>query len=367
MYEKILKKHLFPLIFLLLFVICVYSVRGVLLPFFLGLIIAYCFKDFVNRHENRVSRHTLSLLIIVAFSLAVIVLLIFCVPAVVGQLINLTKDLMKYFEGVDVNGVYAKFKKVLVIFGVDDVSELKQQLVALSGGLLKMVGGITNGIVASSVQVFAVVFMIFVSPIVAFYFLRDWNRIVGFLLNECVPKEFRDKATTIFARIDNVLHHYIVGQISVCAILGCFYSILLFFIEFKYSFVVGIASGFLTILPYFGTFLGGTMALILGYLQFGFVLGKLVAILLVFCVGQFLEGNFITPNLIGNRIKVHPLWLIFAVLVGGAFYGFWGVVISMPLAAVIGVLIRFYFEERFKNCDENFINKDEEVDCGIKN
>ena len=142
------------------------------------------------------------------------------------------------------------------------------------------------------------------------------------------------------------LHHYIVGQLNVCLILGTFYSILLFLTGFNYSFIVGIMAGFLTLLPYVGAFIGGALALTLAYFQFGLVIGKLFTIFFIFCLGQFLEGNFVTPNLIGNKIKVHPLWLIFAILSGGTLYGFWGIVISMPLSAVIGVLVRIYFEKK---------------------
>ena len=131
------------------------------------------------------------------------------------------------------------------------------------------------------------------------------NEEFNFLSKECVPKEFRRHFVILIKRIDEVLHHYIVGQIIVCLILGTFYSLLLFCIGFNYSFVVGLIAGFLTLLPYFGAFCGGGIALVLGYLQFGFSLSKLFAILFIFCLGQFLEGNFVTPNLIGNKIKVY--------------------------------------------------------------
>lgn len=185
--------------------------------------------------------------------------------------------------------------------------------------------------------------MIILSPIVGFYFLRDW-KIIMQNINKLFPKEHRENIITVIARIDNILHQYIIGQINVSAIIAIIYSTLLIIIKFKYAFIVGIIAGFLTLLPYIGAFGGCIIALFLGFFQFGTNYIKLLEIVVVFVLGQFLEGNFVTPNLIGNKIQVHPLWIMFAMFSGGSLYGFWGIVISMPVAAIIGVLIRFYFE-----------------------
>lgn len=345
---NLIKKHIFSIIVLLFSLLFLYKVKSILLPFILGFLIAYCFKDFVKRHEEKYSRGLLSIGIISIFSIVVVLTVIFVFPMIFTQLLDLIKTVLTRVENLDLNSFYAKFKEILVILRIEDTVELKQYFTSISSVLLKTIGNITNTFITSSVQVVNVVFMIFISPIVAFYLLRDWEKIVNFLSKECVPREFRRHFVILLKRIDDVLHHYIVGQIIVCLILGTFYSVLLFCIGFNYSFVVGLVAGFLTLLPYFGAFCGGGIALVLGYLQFGFSLSKLFAILFIFSLGQFLEGNFVTPNLIGNKIKVHPLWLIFGILAGGSLYGFWGIVVSMPLAAIIGVLVRFYFEEKNK-------------------
>lgn len=346
MYISIIKKYIFSICLLLFSLFFLYKVKSILLPFFLGFLMAYCFKDIVAKYNKKLSRHNLSLIVIIAVSFIFVLIAIFIFPMIFSQLIGLTKYILSYLENIDLNNFYNKFQEIMQLIGIEDVKELRGYFTSISSILLKAIGNITNSFISSSFQVVNIFFMIFISPIIAFYFLRDWNKIFDFLLIECIPLEFRKNVNIVVDRIDNVLHHYVVGQFSVSLILGTFYSVLLFCIGLNYSFAIGLIAGFLTLLPYVGAFCGGLIALIFGYLQFGYLPTKLFEILFVFGIGQFLEGNFITPNLIGNKIKVHPLWLIFGILAGGALYGFWGIVASMPLAGVMGVIVRFYFEEK---------------------
>lgn len=352
--RHLFKKHFFLILLLSLSIFFLYLVRGVLLPFILGFLIAYLFKNIVKKYQSKIKRQYLSLISVCTFSFICILIILFIFPMIFSQLSALIKDILSRMDNFDLNKFYSKTKEIMVLLNIENTSELRQYFTQITNFLLKTAGTLTNSLVNSSFQIVNIVFMIFISPIVAFYVLKDWDNIFNFIKKQIVPREFRAQFTILSKRIDDVLHHYIVGQINVCLILGTFYSILLFLTGFNYSFIVGIAAGFLTLLPYVGAFVGAGIALILGYFQFGFALSKLLTIFFIFCLGQFLEGNFITPNLIGNKIKVHPLWLIFAILSGGTLYGFWGIVISMPLAAVIGVLIRFYFEKQtFRKYDFN--------------
>ena len=350
----IVKKYLFSIILLIFSLFFLYRVRSILLPFFLGLLIAYLFKDLVKKYENKFSRNILSLTAVIGFSLAFVLVLIFVLPLIFNQLAALLTDILKHVENFDVNSFYTKTKEIMDLLHINNIGELKEYFTHVTNFLLKITGNVANSLVNSSFQIANVLFMIFISPIIAFYLLKDWDKIFTFIKKQLVPREFRAQFSILSKRIDDVLHHYIVGQLNVCLILGTFYSVMLFFTGFNYSFIVGITAGFLTLLPYVGAFCGGAIGLVLAYFQFGFSISKLLIILFIFCLGQFLEGNFVTPNLIGNKIKVHPLWLIFAILSGGALYGFWGIVASMPIAAVLGVLVRFYFER--KNINKNGIN-----------
>ena len=344
--KNLFRKYFFLILLLSFSIFFLYLVRGILLPFILGFLIAYLFKNIVKKYQSKIKRSYLSLIFVSTFSFICILIILFIFPMIFSQLSALIKDLLKQIDNFDINRFYSKTKEIMVLLNIENTTELKQYFTELTNFLLKTAGSLTNSLVNSSFQIVNVIFMIFISPIVAFYVLKDWENIFDFLKKEVVPREFRAQFRILSSRIDDVLHHYIVGQLNVCLILGTFYSVLLFLTGFNYSFIVGITAGFLTLLPYVGAFIGGALALTLAYFQFGLVIGKLFSIFFIFCLCQFLEGNFVTPNLIGNKIKVHPLWLIFAILSGGTLYGFWGIVISMPLSAVIGVLVRFYFEKK---------------------
>lgn len=323
-----------------------YRVRGILPPFILGFFIAYIFKNLVKKYENKIPRHWLSLIIISLFTIFIVLICLFAIPALFNQLISLLREIISKTENIDFDILYNKIYEIARIFKIDDVKELQKHFLTASNFIVKYLGNLTNSLIASSLQILYGIFVVCISPIIAFYFLRDWDKMFNFIREHFISNSFKKHYLKLSSRIDDILHHYIIGQINVSLILGLFYSVGLLLIDFRYAFIVGIFSGILTLLPYVGAFGGAFISLILGYFQYGSSVPKLVSIGVVFSVGQFLEGNFITPNLIGNKIQVHPLWLFFGILAGGALYGFWGIVISMPLAGILGVLVRFYFEEK---------------------
>ncbi len=323
-----------------------YKIRGILPPFILGFFIAYLFKNVVKKYENKISRHWLSVIIVSLFSIFIILICLFALPALFNQLINLLREIMSKTENIDLNKLYEKINELARLFKIYDAKELQKHFLTFSNLVVKYLGNMTNSLISSSLYILYCVFVICISPIIAFYFLRDWDKMFNFIQEHFISVKFKKHYLKLSSRIDDILHHYIIGQINVSLIIGFYYSIGLLLINFKYAFVVGIFAGILTLLPYVGSFGGAFIALILGYFQYGASMSKLISIGIIFSLGQFLEGNFITPNLIGNKIQVHPLWLFFGIFAGGALYGFWGIVISMPLAGIFGVLIRFYFEEK---------------------
>lgn len=340
------KKRVFWLVLTVFCFYFLYKVRSILLPFILGFFIAYIFKNIVKKYESKISRHWLSLGIISLLGIFIILVILFAFPALFNQFIGLLRELMTKTENIDFNKIYAKLNELAKVFKIEDIKDLQQYFLSTSNFFVKYLGNLTNSLLSSSMQIISTAVMIFISPIVAFYFLRDWDKIFNFITENIISENYKESYIKLSARIDDILHHYIIGQINVSLILGTYYSIALLLIRFNYAFVVGIAAGLLTLLPYVGAFGGAFISLLLGYLQFGPSVSKLLAITVIFCFGQFIEGNFITPNLIGNKIQVHPLWLFFGIFAGGALYGFWGIVFSMPVAGILGVLIRFYFEEK---------------------
>ena len=180
-----------------------------------------------------------------------------------------------------------------------------------------------------------------------FYFLNEWNNIIK-TIKIYIPKKNLKTTELLFRQIDSVLSACMKGQLNVCIILGLFYGTLLFLSGLKYGFLIGLLTGLASFIPYFGMFIGFFVAMIMTFYQFGFNTTHIIITLAIFLTGQILEGNFITPKLVGSKIKLHPLWIIFSLFAGGTLFGFVGLLIALPIAGVIGVLIRFYIKQKLK-------------------
>ena len=179
----------------------------------------------------------------------------------------------------------------------------------------------------------------FLTPVVTFYLLRDWERLVG-ALDGALP---RDHAATIrkLAHESNAaIAGYVRGQALVCITLGTIYAVGLSLVGLQFGLVIGLIAGAISFIPFVGTFVGAVMALGMALVQFPPDWMGVVKVAVVFVIGQMLEGNVLSPKLVGDRVGLHPVWIMFALLAGGALFGFVGVLIAVPVAAVVGVLVR---------------------------
>jgi predicted PurR-regulated permease PerM len=230
---------------------------------------------------------------------------------------------------------------------IETAEELQTIINEALMALMKRTTHITDIILSSSTQTFNALLKIFLIPIITYYFIVDWNKIIRSTF-KLVPSGHRENAVSLAKKIDVVMGHYIVGQMLVTLIISSIYTALLLLIRFDFAIMLGITAGFLTLLPYVGSVGGFVMAFFLIFFKHGFAFSKIISVFCVFGIGQFLEGNFVTPNIIGKRIEVHPLWVIFSVLAGGSLYGFWGMLLSLPMAAIVGVIVRYVPKNRIK-------------------
>jgi predicted PurR-regulated permease PerM len=178
-----------------------------------------------------------------------------------------------------------------------------------------------------------------ITPIVAIYMLNDWDHMVA-RINALLPDEQASTLRLLATQIDETLGAFARGQMMVCLALGVLYAIGLSFVGLNSAIFVGLLAGLVSFVPYVGAAFGLVLAGALGFGQFGFEWGALLQIAAVFFAGQFIEGNILTPRLVGNRVKLHPVWIIFALLAMGSLFGFLGLLLAVPIAAVIGVLMR---------------------------
>jgi predicted PurR-regulated permease PerM len=191
--------------------------------------------------------------------------------------------------------------------------------------------------------VISVVLFIVVVPVVAFYLLLDWDDMVA-RIDGMLPLDHAPTVRRLAREIDTVLAGFVRGQVSVCLSLGTFYAVALMAAGLQFGLIVGAIAGAITFIPYVGSLVGGALAIGLALFQFWGDWVHIGIIAAIFAVGQFVEGNILTPRLVGKSVGLHPVWLLFALSAFGTVFGFVGMLIAVPVAASIGVLTRFGLE-----------------------
>lgn len=333
------KSPLFWLAIGLLFFTFIYMIKGVLLPFVLGTAIAYFLDPVADKLETwKFSRTLATATITLIFFTTIILLSLLIIPTIVSQLSGLISDLPTYFIGIE-QKYETQVSGWIGTLPDSYMESVKQAAANFSGMMVKLVGDFASGVFQSGMAIVNLLSLVLITPVVAFYLLRDWDRITA-KVNALLPRSHEGIIREQLLIIDATLAGFIRGQINVCLLLGAFYSIGLSIVGLKFAILIGLATGFLVILPYVGQMFGTLVGLCVAYFQFGYF-GEMLPVLIVFIIGQVLEGSFITPKLVGEKVGLHPVWIIFGMLAGAALFGFVGVLIAVPVTAVLGVIIRF--------------------------
>jgi predicted PurR-regulated permease PerM len=322
-----------------LFIVTVRVLSSILLPFVAGAAIAFFLDPVVDRVEKlRVSRTLGTLLVLAAFLLLIGAFLLLLVPLLEAQVIQLVSRLPTYLAAGR-NQLDHLFELLQDTLAPEDMQKLRDAAGAKIADLVAGAGQLVTGVLTGGVAVASILSLLFITPVVSFFLLRDWDLIVA-AIDSWLP---RRQARTIREQahlIEATLSGFIRGQFSVCALLGVYYAIGLTAIGLDFGLVLGLMDGMLIFIPFLGGLAGGLLSVTLAFAQFG-DWHRPLYIAILFVVGQSLEGNIITPKLVGDRVHLHPVWIIFSLLAFGAVFGFLGVLIAVPFAAVIGVLLRF--------------------------
>uniref|UniRef100_UPI00404752D4 AI-2E family transporter n=1 Tax=Yoonia sp. TaxID=2212373 RepID=UPI00404752D4 len=227
---------------------------------------------------------------------------------------------------------------------LDADSTIRQQLITIGNSIQSKGGELVNGLLSSALGLINVVILLVVVPVVAFYLLLDWDNMTA-KIDDMLPRDHAPVVRRLATQIDTTLASFIRGQGTVCLILGSYYAVALMLAGLNFGLVVGFVAGLISFIPYVGALVGGVLAIGLALFQFWgnpLMIGLIAGI---FAVGQFLEGNILTPKLVGNSVGLHPVWLLFALSVFGSLFGFVGMLVAVPVAAVIGVLARYGIEK----------------------
>lgn len=312
-----------------------WGLGNVILPFIVGGALAYFLDPIADRLERAGLSRAAATAVISAIAILIFVLLaLLIVPMLVRQLVQLVNAAPTIFG--ELQGFLAtNFPSIM-----DQESVLRETLVSIGKTIQAKGGELASGLLSSALSVINAVVFIVVVPVVAFYLLLDWDRMVA-RIDALLPRDHADTIRTIARDIDRVLSGFVRGQVSVCLILGTFYSVALMLAGLDFGLIVGAMAGLITFIPYVGALIGGVLAIGLAFFQFWGEWLQIGLIAGIFAVGQFLEGNIITPKLVGGSVGLHPVWLLFALSAFGTLFGFVGMLVAVPVAAAIGVLIRF--------------------------
>ena len=336
------REFLFWLVGFAIFFLALYLFRSILLPFVAGMATAYFLDPICDRLENwGLSRTLATSLVTLAFLIIIVVALLVLVPLVVGQVSNLLARLPDYIEALRARlaSVIASVEARLPPALLERVREM------LGGSMETVIGWLTSalgGLVTGGVAVANLLSLIVITPVVAFYLLRDWDRIVA-RVDGWLPRRQAETIREQAGEVDRILAGFVRGQASVCLILGAFYAIALSLAGLDFGLVIGMIAGLLSFVPFVGAMIGGVLSVGVALVQFDSWI-NVALIAAIFAAGQAVEGNVLTPRLVGGRVGLHPVWVIFALLAGGALFGFVGVLLAVPVAAVIGVLMRFFLQ-----------------------
>ncbi len=317
------------------FLVLMWFLGDVILPFVLGGAIAYFLDPLADRLERLGTSRAVAVAIITLVALLIfVVMALMVIPTLINQTVNLVNLAPQLFSDLQ-TFLTDRFPEI-----VDESSTLRKSLISVGETIQSKGGQLLESVLSSAASVINIVVMLVIVPVVAFYLLYDWDRMVA-EIDALLPRDHAPVIRHLAREIDATLASFIRGMGTVCLILGTFYAVALMLVGLQFGLVVGAIAGLVTFIPYLGALIGGALAIGLALFQFW---GDWVSIGLVagiFVIGQVMEGNVLTPKLVGSSVGLHPVWLIFALSVFGALFGFVGMLVAVPVAAALGVLARF--------------------------
>ncbi|MFZ9198794.1 MAG: AI-2E family transporter [Paracoccaceae bacterium] len=320
---------------LLVFFIALWALGGVILPFLVGGALAYFLDPVADRLERAGLSRVAATTVITAVGVLILVALVLAViPTLVNQttaLINAAPDIAQRLQQV----LLERFPDL-----ADNTSTIRQSLAQIGQTIQSKGASLAEGLLSSLAGAISIVVFILVVPVVAVYLLLDWDHMIA-RIDNLLPRDHAPTIRRLAGEIDAALSAFVRGQLSVCLVLGIYYSAALMMAGLQFGLVVGAIAGAITFIPYVGAIIGGALAIGLALFQFWGDWLQIGIIAAIFAAGQFLEGNVLTPKLVGKSVGLHPVWLLFALSAFGTLFGFVGMLVAVPVAAALGVLTRF--------------------------
>jgi predicted PurR-regulated permease PerM len=333
----------FWLVMFVVLAAALWLLHDILLPFVAGIALAYVLAPLADRVERLgINRTVAALLIVSMLVVALIALMLLLVPLLLQQGSALISNIPGYFKRVKELIVDANLPW-LNWLGAAETGKTASDLVGqVATWLLSFSYSLWTG--GKALVSFASVLI--VMPVVTFYLIRDWHAMID-RVDSWVPVRQRDTVRQLGREIDAAIGGFLRGQFGVCLVLGCYYAIGLMLVGLDFALLIGLIAGVITFVPYIGSMTGLMIAVSVAIAQFWPDWKRIALVVAIFLVGQFIEGNIVSPKFVGERVGLHPVWLIFAMFAFGYLFGFVGLLIAVPLGAAIAVLLRFGLRQYF--------------------
>ena len=329
-------------------ILALWLLQSILLPFIAGFVLAYFLDPVADRLERLgLPRVLATAIILLSAILALVFVGLMVVPVFVDQSVKLAGDLPALVKTLVERAnemAPQRLKELLANSGTD----IQGSLGTLAGKAASWFASFVTSLWSGGMALVNVLSLLIITPIVAFYLLADWDHIVA-KVDGWLPRDHLEEIRGIARDIDTALAGFIRGQGTVCLLLGCFYAIGLSFAGLKSGLAIGFAAGLLSFIPYVGALIGGLLAIGVGLVQFWPNEAQVLVIIAVFVAGQFVEGNFLSPKLVGGSIGLHPVWMMFALLAFSYVFGFIGLLLAVPLAAATGVFVRYGLQKYLRS------------------
>lgn len=323
------------------FLLLLWLLNDILLPFVVGAVVAYFFDPVVHRLQHTGMSRTLATTTVTIIAVLIAVGAgIAIVPPLFGQIEALAASIPQYAVKVAMR-VQPMIEPVRDRLGLPPLSlhDLQAEATQWAGQSLAVLGTVAGRMAQRGVALVNLLSLLFITPVVTFYLLRDWPKVLA-AIDGALPLDHANTIRGLARESNAAVAGYIRGQALVCLCLGTIYGVGLTIVGLQFGFVIGLIAGLISFIPFVGTLVGATLAIGMGIAQFApdwIGVGKVGV---VFLIGYLLEGNVLSPKLVGDRVGLHPVWIMFALLAGGSLFGFTGVLIAVPIAAIVGVLVR---------------------------
>ncbi len=325
------------------FFACLWVLRDTLLPFIVGCALAYLLDPLADRLERAGLSRILATTVIALIALLMIIIAgLLLIPLLANQLVEFVEFIPKLAENIQtfINETVRPLLNKYVPGWEKYVPIVVSAIGTIGSATSGQAGQVIDQVASSAMGAINVLMIVIIVPVVMIYMLADWDKVIE-KIDHMLPRDHAETIRELFREVNGVLAGFVRGQVTVCAILAAIYAISLSLVGLQFGFVIGCIAGLISFIPFVGSIGGGVLAVGVAIFQFWSEPAWIGVVGVIFFAGQILEGNFITPRLVGSSVRLHPVWLLFALSAFGSLFGFVGLLIAVPTAATIGVFLRF--------------------------